>query len=131
LRIVYIGRDGYVTVEKIADRYRFIDEPDGFHPIHKGVVYQDAEHKRAPIVVIWADQVLPQSFKPFSGLERTFFVETDFQKTHHRKPTYSLKGWRMAGEAMWTLARIGFFLGFTTCLVSLLYALVLILKGGP
>ncbi len=127
--MIYVARDGFVTVEKIPERYRFIDEPDGFHPVHKGAIYQDAESKREATMLIWADSIPPQAFRALPEIERTFSIESDFQRTHERKPVYSLKFWRVITDSLWNLVRWIYFAGTTTCILALLYALLLIARS--
>ena len=99
MRIEYISVDGRMRVEKTRHVPRLIELPDGYHPVTNDSVWQDAERRREPLLVI-----IQGVRAPLGGTMETEDVsgvlyEIELAERAFRKPRVS-RMWMRAFEAI-------------------------------
>ena len=104
--IQYYRVDGTMKVERTKLNARYIEMPDGAHPVTHDSVYQDDKRTRQPILCIFEGVTPPLGADMTEEDLSSMMTEIELIKLSYKKPSFSKLWMRLFSQAFeWLFKR--------------------------
>jgi len=84
-RILYFTNDGRVVIEKTNINARYLELPDGYHPITNDSIWQDSKRMRDPVLPVFEGVLGPLGSDMIETDVKTMITEAEIIKKSHKK----------------------------------------------
>lgn len=117
--LIYLKADGQARAEFIKHSSKFIELPDGYHPMLDKGVMRDSEHKYPAVMFIWQNRPMPEGCDDTRENNEVILVENELIKMGRGRPSISKLFYRRLLSWLFNVAR-WFYFGFALMLFLIL-----------
>jgi len=89
MRILYFTNDGRTVVEKAKINARYLELPDGYHPITNDSIWQDSKRMRDPVLPVFEGVLGPIGSDMVEEDVKGILTEVEIIKKSHKNPQIS------------------------------------------
>jgi hypothetical protein len=118
MKLIYLTVDGQEKVENWKPRARFVEEPDGYHPVTNDSVWQH-DSRRYPARMVLVQGVTPPFGAKMAHEDMKNMLNEKLLAEHgFRKQVVSKMFWRMLSNAADWLIKYGIMLAIVALVVG-------------
>jgi hypothetical protein len=87
--LIYLTADGRAKAEFIKHASKFIELPDGYHPMLDKGVLRDSAHKYPSVMMVWQNRFNPENCPDSKEDTALVLIENELIKMGRGRPTIS------------------------------------------